>query len=142
MTESPAKSEPEIVEQLIAMGHSSVHAEKLNAFVPSAFAWALLKRMGVSGFPNHYIALANDGREEQLQLAQEHLFTAALHLAYETLENGWTESFSRQTFETVISRSAEMSAANKALNSGESLAGASLHPLRVFRFSAEAAREA
>jgi hypothetical protein len=142
MAELPAKSEPEVVERLKAMGYSEVHAEKLNAFVPSAFAWALLKRMGVSTFPNHYIALTRDGREKQLPLAQEHFFTAALRLAYQTLEHGWTERLSRETFETVISRSAEMGAANQALNANESLAGASLQALRVFRFTAEAAGEA
>ena len=142
MAELPAKSELEIIERLKAKGYSEVHAEKLNVFVPSAFAWALLKRMGVSTFPNHYIALTHDRREKQLPLAQEHFFTAALQLAYQTLEQGWTESLSRQTFETVLSRSAEMSAANQALNADESLAGASLQALRVFRFSAEAASEA
>jgi hypothetical protein len=142
MAELPAKSEQEIVERLRAMGYSEVHAEKLNVFVPSAFAWALLKRMGVSAFPNHYIALTRDRREKQLPLEQEHFFTAALQLASQTLEEGWTEGLSRQTFETVIARSAELNAANKALNEGDSLAGASLQPLRVFRFSSEAAGEA
>lgn len=142
MAKLPAKSEVEIVEQLKAEGYSEVHAEKLNAFVPSAFAWALLTRMGVSAFPDHYIALTRDGQEQRLPLAREHFFSAALQLAFQTLEQGWTDTLSRQTFETVIARSAEMSAANQALNANESLVGASLGALRVFRFKAEAAGEA
>lgn len=142
MAELPAKFEQQIVEQLMAMDYSEVQAEKLNAFVPSAFSWALLKRMGVSAFPNHYIALTSDNREKQLPLEQEHFFTVALQLAREALEQGWTETLPRQVFVAVVSRSAEMSAANQALNAGDSLAGASLQALRVLRFSAEAASEA
>ena len=57
-------------------------------FVPSAFAWALLKRMGLQSFPNHYLALDRFGKAVQLPSASEHYFTGALQLAYQTLEHG------------------------------------------------------
>jgi hypothetical protein len=139
MAASPDASEDDIVRQLQQQGYSTVAAEKLNAFVPSAFSWALLKRMGVTSFPSHYIALAANGTEVQLPIAEEHYFTAALHLAYVTLEEGWNEVLPRGAFEAVLGRSAEMGAANEALNQSGSIEGASLGPLRVFRFSAEAA---
>lgn len=132
-------SEDDIVTRLTDLGYSASNAEKLNAFVPSAFAWVLLRRMGVTSFPSHYIALDAGGREVNVPIAGEHYFTAALMLAFETLEGGWSESLSREQFEAVIARSADMNAANKALNAGDSIAGAALQPLRVFRFSAEEA---
>lgn len=132
-------SDDEIVNRLIDLGYSDSSAEKLNAFVPSAFAWALLQRMGVASFPNHYIALDAGGGEINVPVESEHYFTAALKLAFETLEGGWSEVLSREQFEAVVARSAEMNAANNALNSGESIAGATLKPLRVLRFSAEEA---
>jgi hypothetical protein len=136
---SPQIEEAELVRLLQGLGYSAVQAEKLNAFVPSSFAWALLKRMGLASFPSHYIALAEHGREVSLPVAHEHYFTAALQLAYQTLEQGWSEQLSRAAFEAVISRSAEMAAANQLLSQGLSFAEATLQPLRVSRFSAEAA---
>jgi hypothetical protein len=134
-------SEDDIVNRLTAMGYSTSSAEKLNVFVPSAFAWALLRRMGVESFPSHYVALDADGSEVNVPVAREHYFTAALKLAFETLESGWSEDLSREKFEAVTARSADMDAANKALNAGVSIAGAALQPLRVFRFSAEEASD-
>jgi len=87
--------------------------------------------MGLASFPSHYIALAEHGREVSLPVAQEHYFTAALQLAYQTLEQGWSEQLSRAAFEAVISRSAEMAAANQLLSQGLSFAEATLQPLRV-----------
>jgi len=134
---SPTMDELELVAALEREGFSHVQAEKLCAFVPSAFAWALLKRMGLQSFPSYYTALDRAGREVQLPLDREPYFTAALQLASETLENGWNPVITRQNFECIISRSAELNAANKLLNSGGSLASAELLPLRVFRISAE-----
>lgn len=139
MAANPEASEDEVVRVLQERGYSPSSAEKLNVFVPSAFSWALLRRMGVRSFPSYFVAIDVRGAEVQLPIAGEHYFTAALELAYTTLENGWSEDLSRQAFETVASRSAEMGAANKTLTAGESLEGASLQPLKVFRLSAEAA---
>jgi hypothetical protein len=137
----PEIDEDELVSALQRQGYSPLQSEKLNAFVPSAFAWAMLKRMGVESFPSHYITFAKSGQEVQLPLAQEHYFSAALLLAYQTLEEGWSDELPRSTFEAVIGRSAEMGAANQALSSGSSLAGCALQSLRVFRFDAEEAGE-
>lgn len=133
--------ELELVAALEREGFSHVHAEKLCAFVPSAFAWALLKRMGLKTLPSSYVVLDGMGREAHLPIADEHYFTAALQLASETLQNGWTRILTREKFESIVNRSAELQAANKLLHSGASLAGAELTPLRVFRISAELAKE-
>lgn len=138
MASRPDASEDEIVRHLQQQGYSATDAEKLNAFVPSAFSWAMLKRLGVTSFPSHYIAFTRNGQEVQIPIAEEHYFTAALHLACLTLEEGWSEALPRNAFESVIGRSPEMAAANQALNEAGALEGASLSPLRVFRLSVEA----
>jgi hypothetical protein len=137
----PGTSELELVAALEDEGFSHLHAEKLCAFVPSAFAWALLRHMGVRSFPNHYIAFDGSGREVQLPIGQEHYFAAALRLASKRLEAGWDSVLTGEGFERVVNRSAELSAANRLLNSGASLATAELMPLRVFRIPAELAKE-
>jgi hypothetical protein len=97
--------------------------------------------MGVQSFPSHYLAPDALGREAKLPLAEEHYFTSALQLATETLETGWSPALTKEKFECVVKRSAEMSAANKLLDSGKPLAGAELLELRVFRISAELSKE-
>jgi hypothetical protein len=129
---SPSISELELVGVLEREGFPHLHAEKLCVFVPSAFAWALLKRMGLRSFPDHYVALDRLGSEAELPIATEHYFTAALELACETLDRGWTPILTRERFECVANRSAELGAANKLLNSGKALTDAKLQPLRVF----------
>jgi hypothetical protein len=138
---SPKISELELVAALESEGFSHLHAEKLCLFVPSAFAWALLKRMGLQSFPDHYVALDRFGKEVQLPIASEHYFAGALQLAYETLEQGWGPILSKQKFQSILVRSAEYGATDKLLRSGKSLAGAELLPLRLFRISAELANE-
>ncbi len=138
---SPTISELELVAALENNGFSHLHAEKLCAFVPSAFAWALLRRMGLRSFPSYYLAFDAFGREAQLPIAEEPYFNAALQVASETLEKGWSSVLTRETFECVVNRSAELKAANKLLNSGESLPNAKVLPLRVFRISPELAEE-
>jgi hypothetical protein len=139
MVSKPDASEAEVVRLLQQQGYSVAAAEKLNFFVPSAFSWALLRRMGVKSFPNHYVALDARGSEVELPIGKEHYFTAALQLAYITLEEGWSEKLPREAFEAVVSRSAEIGAANKALGQNDSLEGAVLGAPKTFRLSAEVA---
>jgi hypothetical protein len=137
---SPGLSDAALSAHLQNKGYSAVQAEKLTVFVPSAFACALLHKMGVS-LASHYIAVARDGSDVTLPIGDEHYYTAALGIAHHTLEHGWSDTLPRLVFEAVIARSAEMDAANGALNAGDSIAGGRLNPLRVLSFSAEAARE-
>ncbi|MCE4057230.1 hypothetical protein [Pseudomonas sp. Au-Pse12] len=136
MAGHPEASEDEIVQQLQERGYSAIAAEKLNAFVPSALAWIVLKRLGVEHLPNHFIALDEAGEEVRIPVSSQHYFTAALTLAYNTFENGWSEVLPRATYKVVADRSAEMDAANKVLNAGESLQGTTLGALHLLRLSA------
>lgn len=137
---TPQISEDELVAALIARGYSTIEAEKLCLFVPSAFTWATMKRMGVQSFPSTYVVFDAAGNEVALPIAGEHIFTAALYLGYECLWQGWTEELPRSTFEAVACRSAEMDALNQALDAKVNFAEAKLRPPVIHRFTAEAAR--
>jgi hypothetical protein len=70
--ERPETNDDGLVSALVSLGHTPRDAERLIAFVPSAFAWALLKRMGVEHFPSVYIAMNAVGSEVELPLSEEH----------------------------------------------------------------------
>ena len=137
----PSVSDDDVVRSLRIRGYSLNEAERLNALIPSAFSWVQLRRMGMSEFPNTYLAYDRSGSEIPIPVATDHYFTAALHLAYEALENGWSEVLSRSAFEAVLTRSAAMNAANRALNDGASIEGAQLQPLRIRRLVLEGGDE-
>lgn len=46
MAGHPEASEDEIVQLLLERGYSPIAAQKLTVFVPSAFSWIVLKRLG------------------------------------------------------------------------------------------------
>ncbi|MEK8035056.1 hypothetical protein AACH06_29925 [Ideonella sp. DXS29W] len=127
---APHSSDEHLVNELITKGYSELDATKLCLFVPSAFTWATLKLMGVDSFPSTYIRVDEEGGESEVSITEEHYFTAALQIAVEITQQGWTSQIDRTFFETIISRSAEMAAANKALYAGESIAGATVGPSR------------
>jgi hypothetical protein len=131
----PDASDEELIAKIKALGVSEVEAYKLCFFIPSAFTWALLKKMGLTSFPSTYIVEEVNGEETELPIAGEHYFTAALSIAVETVENGWSEEMPRTCFEKVIGRSPEMGALNKFLAAGHALSDAKLLPLRLYGMS-------
>ena len=137
MARNASISEDDLVELLQEKGYSRIDAEKLNAFVPSAFSWPVIKKLGLENLPSHFVAVSKDGAEVQIDISSQHYFTAALTLAISTLENGWSSTVPRKTYEIVAGRSAEMNATNKVLDEGGSLEGATLSPLVLKRLSAE-----
>src|SRR4051812_42149139 len=94
----PSATDDELVEELVVAGFSRIDAEKLCVFCPLAFAWATLKLMGLEKFPGVCQALDSSGSTVELPLSREHIFTAALSLAFETLEHGWSTELPRTTF--------------------------------------------
>ena len=96
--------------------------------------------MGLEKFPSVYRAFDSSGSAVDLPLSGEHIFTAALTLARETLEHSWNAELPRKTFEAVAARSAEMNATSKLLKAGEKVSGATLAPFSVLRFTADEAR--
>jgi hypothetical protein len=136
----PDSDDAEIVAALVRDGVGEVDAELLVRFVPCAFMFALLKRMGVSQFPGTFFVYNSRGDPVEMALAEEHYFAAALGLAHEVTTRGYNEQISKETFQAVTRRSAEMAAVNKALAAGhtvEELAAARLRPPMFFGVTAE-----
>ena len=126
----PTIDDNAVVSRLVSEGVETVDAELLIRFVPCAMAFGLLKQCGVAKFPSTYSLRTSAGRWVELPLVGEHYFTAALQLGFEIVTQGYTGRVSREVFQAVVTRSAEMNAANKAIESeGRSaLAGATIGP--------------
>ncbi len=114
----PTIDDDAVVAALVAEGVGPVDAELLVRFVPCAMSFGLLKQLGVAKFPSTYLLRAESGRWVERPLAAEHYFTAALQLGFDIVTRGYTERVGREAFQTVTLRSAEMDAANKALEAG------------------------
>ncbi len=127
----------DIVASLVAIGLHEVDAWLLTLFVPSAFAWAILKKMGVSNFPDTFVVADESGNDVSIPVAQEHYFTAALQIADEVTQIGYNDLVTKNVFAAIISRSAEMGAANQILDAGKDIAEASIMPLRINNITAQ-----
>jgi hypothetical protein len=114
----PTIDDDAVVARLVGEGVGPVDAELLVRFVPCAMSFGMLKKLGVANFPSTYLLRAESGRWVEQPLAAEHYFTAALQLGFDIVTHGYTERVGREAFQTVTLRSAEMDAANKALESG------------------------
>lgn len=132
-SESPEKVSAELEK---TFGHE-LKASKLYRFVPMAFGFVLAKRMGIEKLPSTYYLLNEQGDKVEYRLADQHYFTAALTLAFETMEHGYTSDISREFFEGVLHHSVEFDAINRALNAGDSIEGGELHPTTVYGIKAE-----
>ena len=106
------------IDFLVKEGFSSVAASLHADLVPMAFGWALLKKMGVQRFPSEF-ELTDTG--EKVRVSNSHTFTAALGIALDVFQNGYTDIFSQRVVEMLISHSAEVDALNKALNTEPNL---------------------
>jgi hypothetical protein len=83
--------------------------------IVTAFGWAILRRMGVEKFPSVFIIEQPGGEQVELNVADSHLFTAALGLASELLESGYTANLPKEGVAAIIAESAEVGAVSKAL---------------------------
>jgi hypothetical protein len=117
----PDSYDDEIVEALVRDGAGEVDAELLVRFVPMAFSFALLKLMGVSKFPSMFRVYDVRGVLVDMPLATEHYFTAALWLGHEVTTRGYTDRISKEVFQSITVRSAEINAVNQALEAGLTL---------------------
>jgi hypothetical protein len=72
----------------------------------------------VQQFPSEF-DLTDTG--EKVKVSNSHSFTAALGIALDVFQNGYTDIFSQRVVEMLISHSAEVDALNRALNSDPNL---------------------
>jgi len=107
-----------IIDKLIEEGLSPVAASLRVDLVPMAFGWGLLKKMGVKKFPSEF-ELSDSGA--MARVSESHVFVAALGLAIDVFERGYTEIFSQRVVEMLVSHSAEFDSLNKALHTDPSL---------------------
>jgi hypothetical protein len=136
----PDITDEEVVADLVRDGIGDVDAELLIRFDPCALSFALLKLMGLGKFPIAYHVQNSAGQWVELPLAAEHFFSAALRVGYDVTTRGYTERVSREAFQAVTLRSAEMHAVNQYFESGgtrEGLAGGTFSPPTLIGVTAE-----
>jgi hypothetical protein len=136
----PDIDDEQAVVALVRCGIGEIDAELLVRFVPCALSFALLKFMGLSKFPSTFQVKDGAGRWVGMPLATEHYFSAALGVGYEVTTRGYTARISKETFQAVTQRSAEMNAVNRFFEAGgtiEQLAEGSLGPPTFIGVTAE-----
>lgn len=136
----PDISDQVAIEHLMASGVSEVDAELLTRFVPMGLTFALLKCMGVDQFPSTYLVQNAAEQWVELPLAAEHYFSTALMVGHDVTTQGYTDRVSKEVFQAVIVRSAEMNAINQYFESGgtkEGLANCKLGPPAFIGLTAE-----
>ena len=136
----PDISDEDVVAALVRDGVGEVDAELLIRFVPCGLSFALLKLMGMSTFPDTYQVQNSAGQWVELPLAAEHYFSAALGVGYAVTTRGYTGRVSKEAFQAVTLRSAEMNAVNQYFHSGgtrEGLADSTLGPPTFIGLTAE-----
>ena len=136
----PQMSDEDAMAALVQGGVGAADAFLLIRLVPCGLAFALLKRMGLTKFPSTYAVVNAAGEWVQLPLATEHYFSAALDVGYDVTTRGFTKRVSKEVFQTVAMRSAEMDVVNKYFESGgtrEGLARSALSPPTFIGLTAE-----
>lgn len=129
--------EDSIISVLAKEFNNNLTARILYYFLPITFGWALLKKMGVENFPSTFNLLDKHNNEVEFRVSEQNLFMGSLTLAFKTIEYGYTDKISKAVVAELIHRSAEVNAANKALNSGAEIKGASLGPTLIHSIKAE-----
>jgi hypothetical protein len=138
----PALSDDQIVVELVRQEVPALDAELIVRFVPMAFAWTVLRKMGVSSFPSSFVVFDRNERPVEMPLAREHYFASALVVADGVVGGGFSDRVTRTTFEAIFTRSAEMDAANQMLAAGKQLAGSKIMPPALLGLPAEQIRDA
>lgn len=137
MAQHPTADDDAFVEMLVGKGVQPLDAELLLAFVPSAFAWTLFKKMGLQKFPNTFFICDEHEHHQEYGLSSQHYFAAALNLAWNVVTHGYTAFINKSVFQAIATRSAELNATNSALNAGERVEDLTLLPLTLYRIDGQ-----
>lgn len=135
--ETPDIEDEALASRLCDAGVPKVDAELLVLFVPMAFSFAIFRKMGVTSFPNTFLVSDRHDKPVEMPIAREHYFSTAQQIAFSTTEHGYNDAVTREGFEAIVSRSAEMNAANKLLDQGGDLAGSTVGPSFIMSVTAE-----
>ncbi len=109
-------------------GYKTDVAERFVAFMPIAFGRVVINKIGNVTFTSSYKV---DEQNGEFSLVEEPIYRLAYELATESYDKGVLE---REVFSAIATRSAELNAVSKALNSGEDINDATFSTLRLFGF--------
>ena len=103
-------------------------AERIAAFLPSAFCRIAFSHHFDIRFPESYTI---DGAKKEIFYKEEPIYKIGIELASEIYHHQPELS---EIFNSVVTRSAECDAINKALNAGAKLSGSRLSPTNYFGY--------
>lgn len=113
----------ELVRMLVGRGFPLESAERLVAFLPIAFGRRVIRQLGTVKFSDSFSIRDKVGL---FQLSEEPIYRVAVDVAESMTDY---PGLSSEVFSAVALRSAELSAANKALNAEDSIDGAEFGPV-------------
>jgi len=108
-------------------------------FVPIAFAWPVLRRIGVETFPTTYRVGTRDEKKIELPLADEPYFAIAHEIAKQAMADGASGDMSLAQYQAVVRRSGEWQAVSAALAQNISIKGGTLGSPLILRLTADEA---
>jgi hypothetical protein len=110
----------DVVDALRSSGFSPPEARILVDVLPEAFAVPILEELGASGLLLHASAKDAAGQWVEVPLEQHQIYAAALSLAREHRARG---TIAHEAYRAIAGSSSLISAASKALDSGDDLKG-------------------
>ncbi len=122
---TPDLDEADAKARLMALGHSAALATQLWVLVPEALARPVLKNLGMVAFASHFAVQNRHGETVQVPTDQVPVFVAALAPGERVFAFGYREPLTKAAYQTIAGRSASLDAANRVLNAGGNLQGAS-----------------
>ena len=105
---------------------------RLVDWIPEAFGYVLMPHVADMTLPTTFSAKAKDGTWKEFSLDREPIFGEAVKIASAMYRDG-----PRTVFSNVAKRSYLVDAVNKALNAGDSLAGAKMGGPKMLGIPAE-----
>ncbi|MDK2594012.1 hypothetical protein [Pseudoalteromonas obscura] len=122
------QSDSDITDRLTHHGLNLTEAERVSAFLPSAFCRIVLGHKLDLNFPNTYKVY---GKEGEYAYSEEPIYKLAIDIASEIYHN---ESEFADIFNSIVARSAEFNVVNQALNKGSEITGSSLQATTYFGY--------
>jgi hypothetical protein len=117
-----------ISDKLKSQGLSLQDAERVSAFLPSAFCRIALSHKFDLGFPDSYKV---EGQEGEYLYKDEPIYKLGIEIASDIYHN---EPELGEIFNSIVTRSAEFNTVNNALNDGADIAGANLSATNYFGY--------
>ncbi|MCM0148647.1 hypothetical protein KCN56_08740 [Photobacterium galatheae] len=120
--EMKASDDMAISDALKAHGFKIEDAERISAFLPSAFGRIALSHKFNLGFPDTYRV---NGKEDEYSYKEEPIYKLGIEMASEVYHN---EPELAEVFNSIVTRSSEFNAINNALNDGFDIEGGNFSP--------------